>query len=51
MKGDYVAVMPDEEQYAGQPWIARCVTGPCGDTITVQWLKSALSQPWTPDRR
>ena len=48
-KGDYVVVMPDEEQYAGQPWITQCATGPCGDKIKMQWLKGALSRPWAPD--
>ena len=43
--------MPDEEQYAGQPWIAQCLTEPSDDTITVQWLRGALTRPWNPDRR
>ena len=43
--------MPDEEQYAGQPWIAQCLTEPSGDAITVQWLRGALTRPWVPDRR
>ena len=50
-EGDFVAVMPDEEQYVGQPMIAQCLTGPEGNHITVQWLRRSLTRPWTPDRR
>ena len=49
-KGDFVAVLPDEEQYARQPWIAQCVDEPRDDTVTVKWLKGALTRPWIPDR-
>ena len=50
-EGDIVAVMPDEEQYAGQPWIARSLMGPVDKKVTIQWLRGALTQPWIPDRR
>ena len=44
--------MPEEEQYAGQPWIAQCISSPTtGSTIRVQWLKGSLTRPWVPDRR
>ena len=51
-EGDVVAVMPDEEQYAGQPWIAQCLSRPTPEnTITVQWFRGSLTRPWVPDRR
>ena len=50
-EGDLVAVMPDEEEFAGQPWIGQCLSELNGDTIRVQWLKGAFSRLWIPDRR
>ena len=47
-KGDYV--LPDEEQYARQPWIAQCLSEPKDQKVTVQWLKGALTRTWIPDR-
>ena len=31
MEGDVVAVMPDEEQYTGQPWIAVSLSPDSGE--------------------
>ena len=50
-EGDLVAVMPDEEDFSGQPWIGQCLSQSSGDTITLQWMKGAFSRPWVPDRR
>ena len=45
-------MLPDEEQYAGQPtWIAQCLSEPKDQKVTVQWLKGALTRPWIPDHR
>lgn len=46
-----MAILPDEEQYTGQPWIAQCTSTPVGDKLNIQWLKGAYTRPWSPDRR
>ena len=46
-----MAILPDEEQYTGQPWIAQCTKAPVGDNVQIQWLKGAYTRPWSPDRR
>ena len=44
-------MLPDEEHYAGQPWIAQCLSEPKDQKVTVQWMKGALTGPWIPDYR
>ena len=46
-----MAILPDEEQYTGQPWIAQCTSTPVGDKLDIQWLKGPYTRPWSPDRR
>ena len=46
-----MAILPDEEQYTGQPWIAQILSGPVSDTFLVQWFKGAYTRPWAPDKR
>ena len=43
--------MPDEEEYAGRPWIAQCLSTLSDSFIRVQWFRGALTTPWMPDRR
>ena len=44
-------MLPDEEQYAGQLWIAQYLSEPKDARATVQWMKGALTRPWIPDHR
>ena len=46
-----MAILPDEEQYDGQPWIAQILSGPTDGNLQVQWFQGAYTRPWGPDKR
>ena len=36
-----MAILPDEEQYTGQPWIAQILSGPADGNFQLQWFRGA----------
>ena len=47
-----MAILPDEEQYTGQPWIGQILSGSTNaGTFRVQWFRGAYTTPWAPDKR
>ena len=38
-----MAILSDEEQYTGQPWIAQILSGPTDGTLQVQWFWDAYT--------
>ena len=38
-----MAILSDEEQYTGQPWIAQILSGPTDGTLQVQWFRDAYT--------
>ena len=47
-EGDLVAVMPDEEEFAGQPWIGQCLSELNGDTIKCPVAQRSIFQTVDP---